>query len=123
MCIPSLSLYPIIYSKPGMPKVRPGGQIRPATKFCLARGLIQIYEANPARGTLLRKERKKRSRKTKLILFYFTAVLNYLVFYYYNIYLILQKIFLIINISISKLIILIDCKSLFTKEQKQGPFQ
>ena len=53
---------------------------------------------------------------------HFTTVSNYLVFYYYNIYLILQKIFLIINISIFKLIILLDCKSLFTKEHKQGLF-
>ena len=34
----------------------------------------------------------------------------------------IKEIFLIINISIFELIILIDCKSLFTKEQKQGLF-
>ena len=58
----------------------------------------------------------------KLILHHFTAVLNYFIFYYYYIYLILLKIFLIINISIFELIILLDCKSLFTQEQKQGLF-
>ena len=42
-------------------------------------------------------------------------LLSYLVNFIKNIF--------IINISIFELIILIDCKSLFTKEQKQGLFQ
>ena len=54
-----------------------------------------------------------------------TILLEYWIIWYFIIIIFTwfyKKIFLIINISIFKLIILLDCKSLFTKEQKQGLF-